>query len=347
MSQRLSRQVKVHLLKAKSAAISAMDGYNRQIAEFKTAQYIVTLSIAWTALFHAIFFKRGINPWYRKDNGIHYKRIDGEPKYWDLSECIRNYYGGNNPPEKANLEFIIKLRNRIEHRDLPELDYSLFGECYASILNFNNLLIDEFGEDHALEACLAISIQYINMKDYTAAQNILLKESTRSIANFIESYRGNLSPEVLNSIKYSFAVYLVPKVIGREKASDVAIQFIKYDEASEEELENLSELNVLIRDKHVPIAHLGHHKPSQVVDKVKNRLPFSFNMHHHTQAWKYFKVRPKSGDSMPERTLSNYCIYDFAHRDYLYTDAWVEKLAKQLIEEEKFLEITGVKPRSN
>ena len=344
MSQRLSRQVKVHLLKAKSAAISAMDGYNRQIAEFKTAQYIVTLSIAWTALFHAIFFKRGINPWYRKDNGIHYKRIDGEPKYWDLSECIRNYYGGNNPPEKANLEFIISLRNKIEHRDLPELDYSLFGECCASILNFNNLLIDEFGEEHALEASLAISIQYINTNDYTTDHTILHNESTRPIANFIENFRGNLLPEVLNSMKYSFSVFMIPKLVGREKAADVAIQFIKYDEASQEQLDNLSELNVLIRDKHIPVAHLTHHKPSQVVDKVKEKLPFHFNMHHHTQAWKHFKVRPEHGDPKPERTLPNYCIYDFAHRDYLYTDAWVEKLAKELLNDSKFKEITGLAP---
>lgn len=345
MSQRLPHQVKVHLLKAKSAAISAMDGYNRQRTEFKTAQYIVTLSIAWTALFHAIFFKRGIKPWYRENNRRHYKRIDGEPKYWDLSECIRNYYGNKDAPERSNLEFIISLRNRIEHRDLPELDHSLFGECYASIINFNDLLINEFGEEHALEACLAISIQYINMKDYPTAHNILRKEPAKSIVNFIEQYRGNLSPEVLNSMKYSFSVFLVPKVVDREKASDVAIHFIKYDEASQEELDSLSELNVLIRDRHVPIAHLGHHKPGKVVEKVKVRLPFRFNMHHHTQAWKHYKVRPENGDPMPERTSPDYCIYDVAHSDYLYTDAWVEKLAKELIEESKFFEVTSIQPK--
>ena len=344
MSQRLSRQVKVHLLKAKSAAISAMDGYNRQIAEFKTAQYIVTLSIAWTALFHAIFFKRGINPWYRKDNGKHYKRIDGEPKYWDLSECIRNYYGGNNPPEKANLEFIIKLRNRIEHRDLPELDYSLFGECYASILNFNNLLIDEFGEEHALEASLAISIQYINTNDYTTAHTILHNESNRSIVNFIENFRGNLLPEVLNSMKYSFSVFMIPKVVGREKAADVAMRFIKYDEASPDELKLLSELNVLIRDKHISILNLGHHKPSEVVAMVNDRIPYCFKMHHHIKAWKFFKVRPKPEDPKPEKTLSDFCVYDTAHCDYLYTDAWVEKLAKELLNDSRFIEITGLAP---
>lgn len=344
MSQRLPRQVKVHLLKAKSAAISAMDGYNRQRTEFKTAQYIVTLSIAWTALFHAIFFKRGINPWYRKDNGRHYMRIDGEPKYWDLSKCIRNYYGNKDAPERSNLEFIISLRNRIEHRDLPELDNSLFGECYASILNFNDLLIDEFGEEHALEACLAISIQYIHMKDYPTAHNFLQKEPAKSIVNFIEQYRGNLSPEVLNSMKYSFSVFLVPKVIGRENAADVAMRFVKYDEASPDELKMLSELNVLIRDKHISILNLGHYKPSEVVAMVNDRIPYCFKMHHHVKAWKFCQVRPKTGDSKPEKTLSDFCVYDSAHRDYLYTDAWVEKLAKELLEDSRFKEITGMTP---
>jgi hypothetical protein len=95
-------------------------------------------------------------------------------------------------------------------------------------------------------------------------------------------------------------------------------------------VERLEKLNVLIREKHIQIANLGLFKPGEVVEKLKGRTPHPVNMSVHTYAWKYYKVRPASGDAHPERTIPEYCLYDSAHGDYLYTQAWVEKLAREL-----------------
>jgi len=46
-------------------------------------------------------------------------------------------------------------------------------------------------------------------------------------------------------MKYSFSVFLVPKVSNRESAADAAIEFVKVDNASPEELDRLGKLNVL------------------------------------------------------------------------------------------------------
>jgi hypothetical protein len=137
---KLSKIVKVNLHKCRSAALAAVEVYNRPGPRFRTAHYLVMITIAWNALFHAIFYNRGKRPWYRKKTsgsrtGIRYQKIDGEPRHWDLSECIRQYWGTVNAPERHNLEFIVGLRNKIEHRDLPELDASLYGECQAALLN--------------------------------------------------------------------------------------------------------------------------------------------------------------------------------------------------------------------
>jgi hypothetical protein len=43
-----------------------MEVYNRPGPRFRTAHYIVLIVMAWTALFHAINFKKGTNPWYKK-----------------------------------------------------------------------------------------------------------------------------------------------------------------------------------------------------------------------------------------------------------------------------------------
>jgi hypothetical protein len=41
----------------------------------------------------------------------------------------RQYFGDKQPAERKNLEFLIGLRNKVEHRLLPELDAALYGEC--------------------------------------------------------------------------------------------------------------------------------------------------------------------------------------------------------------------------
>ncbi len=151
MPRGLPQTVKDNVAKCRSAALAAVEAYNKPGPRFRTAHYLVMISIAWTALFHAIFYKRGRRPWYRKrtsgtGTGIRYQRIDGEPRHWDLAECVSQYYGSQNPPERKNLQFLIGLRNKIEHRHLPELDAALYGECQAALLNLEELLVAQFGQ---------------------------------------------------------------------------------------------------------------------------------------------------------------------------------------------------------
>src|ERR671911_693014 len=94
------------------------------------------------------------NPGTRKrvstPKGDRYVHVDGEPKHWDLSECLRQHYGATNPAERKNLEFLIGLRNKIEHRHLPDLDAGLYGECQAGLLNLEQTIIAEFGAQYAM-----------------------------------------------------------------------------------------------------------------------------------------------------------------------------------------------------
>ena len=65
-----------------------------------------------------------------------------------------------HPAERSNLEFLIGLRNKIEHRQLPELDPALYGECQAALINFDDFITSEFGIRHALSESLAVSLQF-------------------------------------------------------------------------------------------------------------------------------------------------------------------------------------------
>ncbi len=345
MPRGLPKAVKDNLEKCQTAAIAAVEAYNRPGCRFRTAQYLVLIVIAWTAIFHALFYKKGVKPLYKKKNG-RYERVDGDPKHWDLSECLKQHFAGENPPVRKNLEFLIGLRNKIEHRHLPELDPSLYGECQAALLNLEEMLVASFGETYALTDQLAVSLQFSRVipSEKKRAARTLASEVAKSVKEYVETFRGSLSSTVLNSMKYSFNVFLVPRVANRKSAADAAVEFVRVDEASDEELSRLEKLNVLIREKRIPIANLDLLKPSQVVAKINERCPHRVSINAHSDAWRHFEVRPHTGDAHPERCKTEYCIYDEPHGDYLYTNAWVEKCVSAFSSTEQFKLITGREP---
>jgi hypothetical protein len=345
MPRGLPQTVRENIEKSQMAALAAVEAYNRPGKRFRTAQYLVMMIIAWTALFHAIFYRRNIKPWYKGRNG-RFMRVDGDPKHWDLAECLKQYYGGDNSAPRKNLEFLIGLRNKIEHRHLPELDPTLYGECQAALLNLEGMLVSTFGAKYALVDQLAISLQFSTMvpAEKRKAAKALATTNARSVKEYIEQFRGNLPSSVLNSMKYSFNVYLVPKVANRKSAADAAVNFIRVDEASEEELARLEKLNVLIREKKIPIANLDLYKPSQVIAKINESCPYQISLNTHADCWRYFQVRPSAGDLNPERCRSEYCVYDEPHKDYLYTEAWIQKCIEALSNVDRFHEITGREP---
>ena len=351
MPNRLSKITKSHLEKCRMAATAAVDVYNRPGPGFKTALYVVLIVLAWQAFFHAYFYKNGRNPWYhsRTSNtkkGVRYQRIDGEPKHWDLSRCLAEYFGGNQPSVRKNLEFLLGLRNKIEHRHLPDLDPVLYGECQASLMNLEDYLVNEFGIPYGMSDSLAVSLQFsrVSPPEKMRARE-RLSGTAKTVIEYVERFRGGLTDLVLNDIGYSYRVFLIPRVANRKGTANAAIEFVPMNAVTDEEIERLKKLSVLIKEKHIPIANLDLSKPGVVVDIVSANIPFRFNMHHHTMAWKYFRVRPTSTSKSPENTDQSFCVFDKAHSDYLYKKAWIDKLTRELSDRVRFRAITQQDPQ--
>ena len=199
--------------------------------------------IAWTALFHAIFFKRRIKP-YRKESNGRFKMVDGEPKHWKLAECLKAYYGNDTGnPVRKNLEFFIPLRNRIEHRHLPELDANILGECQSMLLNFDEMVALEFGERYCLRESLSFSLQlFPSTQAFAAAAK--QNPAYKPVKDFIENYRSSIAPEVLDSGKYAFKAFLI-QVANHQSAEALPIQFIQYDRLTEEQKQEVNRLPAL------------------------------------------------------------------------------------------------------
>jgi hypothetical protein len=65
----LPRQAKGALEKARDSGTLAVEVYNKPAVKFKSGGYITLMVIAWTSLFHAVFFKRKLKPFSRRKAG--------------------------------------------------------------------------------------------------------------------------------------------------------------------------------------------------------------------------------------------------------------------------------------
>ena len=335
----LPRQAKDALEKARDSALLAVEVYNKPAVKFKSGGYITLMVIAWTSLFHAIFFKRKVKPYYRKESG-RFIKVDGDFKFWELDACLSNFYKADTAnPVRKNLEFFIPLRNRIEHRSMPEIDATIFGECQAKLLNFDEMIEKEFGAKHCIRESLSFALQLFPSAEGLVAA-IQHNPATKQVADFIQQYRSTISAEIAGSGKFAFKAFLI-QVNNHKSENALPVQFVHYDKLPEEQKKQLSTFAVMVKNKEVPVANLDTLRAGDIVKKVQTglgnpqvdrggKMVNRFNLAIHTRCWKKFKARPESGNANPEATNWKYCIYDKRHNDYGYTPAWVDFLVEEL-----------------
>lgn len=341
----VTREARKALEKARDSALLAVEVYNKPAVRFKSGAYISLMVIAWTSLFHAVFFKRKVKPFYR-EKGRRFVRIEGDFKFWQLDECLRVYFKGDEGnPVCKNLEFFIPLRNRIEHRSMPELDAGIFGECQAMLLNFDEVVELEFGTKYCLRESLSFSLQMFPSAN-SLVEAVKRRPGTASVLEFISRYRSTISSDVLVSSRYSFKAFLI-QVANHKSEKALAIQFVHYDKLSEAEREQISHLVAMVKYKELPVVNPHLLKPREVVKRVQLALGDpkhlrggkevnKFNLNIHAACWKKYKIRPAAGSRRPEETDSRYCVYDRLHNDYGYTDAWVTLLTEKLRDSNEF-----------
>jgi hypothetical protein len=152
----------------------------------------------------------------------------------------------------------------------------------------------------------------------------------KDVRSYIDKFETGLDNAVTSSNDYDFRIVLIPQV-GKRSNADLAVQFIDISKLTPEQAEQFEKALVLARDRHVEVANLDRLKPQEVVDRIKVSVP-SFSLQNHTEAWRFFGVRPPSSASGAEKmkTEAKYCVYDRAHKDYTYSEAWVKKLAAAL-----------------
>lgn len=341
-------------------ALLAVEIYNKPKAPFRVESYITHMIMAWTKLLQAHFNQTiGETYFYKEKNG-RYKLIDGERKAWELKTCITKY-GQLSDPVKVNLDFFIKLRNKIEHRtiDKEEIGIMIFGECQSLLYNFENELIKIFGVEYALNESLAYSLQFSRLRTakQVQASKQLLSSEYKEIKDFIEKYRDNIKDDIFRTQEFSIKLIQVPK-IGNTGRNDLAVEFVNWNTLSEEDRDKYDKLTTIVKDRVIKaeVINPGKLKPGKVINKVNEKLTFKFNHTDHKHIQAILAIRPYKefgNDIDPFETNTKYCHYDEAHNDYLYQESWVDFLVanittgqlnkeiwKKTFDEKKYLEIT-------
>ena len=120
-----------------------------------------------------------------------------------------------------------------------------------------------------------------------------------------------------------------------------------YDKLSDDQKKQINQLAAIVKVKQVQVLNLNLMKATEVVKKVQQKLgnpkvlrmgseANKFTLSTHTACWKKYKVRPAYGDPNPHASNPEFCVYDSLHRDYGYTNAWVDFLAEKINDEKEY-----------
>jgi hypothetical protein len=334
----INPQVRSLIEKAHNSALLAVEIYNKPLISYRTEGFIVMMMIAWTGLFHAIFQKQGVSIKYK--NGT-------EEDYLDLGKCIRKYEGQLKKEIEANLTLLIKIRDRIVHRENTKLDDRLFGHCQSCLLNFEELLVSNFGERYQLPNSLAFSLQF--SKKYQPQQLDANKKYRNrhdyKILDFIEEYEKDLfgtEPEIYKSLSYCFRIYMIPKIVKENKA-EAAIEYIRYDSLEPDAIEKFNKAILFIKETRVGGEYFKAGAVCKIVyDRLKNIKGANWKFtasYHHAKCANYFKIREGYKTDNPDNTKKEYCYYDHTFKQYIYTQQWINFLLNKLKNDVLYSEI--------
>ena len=138
------------LAKSRESALAAVRVYNDPDAGFRTETFIVLMVIAWNSLLQGMLERSNVDYYDRDETGAKIT-VGGSEKVLGTWELVQLALGDDEYRKvRANLDFFLGLRNQIAHRYLPALDVAVVGEAQAMLLNFENLLVAQFGEEAAL-----------------------------------------------------------------------------------------------------------------------------------------------------------------------------------------------------
>jgi Protein of unknown function (DUF3644) len=319
----LNRYDDERLIRAREAMILAVQVFNSVGLKFKTEVFTMLANVAWTYLMHEYYSHK-----------LAVKIVNEQGHSMPLSEVIARQDCPLQDGIKKNLNALKILRDKVEHHLLGKADLKWLGMFQACCLNFDRTMCEHFGSKLTLAQDLSFALQFakMNFDHVTHINNYELPEDISAMDALITE---GMTPEQINDTNFQFQVVYTLNAAPKSRAH---LQFVNPDSAEGKKIHN-------VLSKRVAADELYPYKPGKVVKLVAAKTKAGFTSHNHLQAIRKYKVRPKHGSAQPENTDKMYCIYHAAHKDYTYSDAWVEKLVEAVKDAQEFAAIKAVKPK--
>ena len=304
------------LLKAKEAALAAVQIFNSPTITFKSEIFIVLMQIAWTYLLHAYFKEKGVDYRYSDEKNGQRKKFtktdDGDFKYWELSQCLKKIGCQLSDPVKENIRFLITLRNKIEHRMCLETDSLATGRLQACCNNFNDALRDLLGEKQGLEVNLSNSLQFATLAPEQIIEMKNAGDKEVNIAKFISDFDVNLSDEIYADPRFSYRVLLVPRTTNKKGQSDHVIETIQPGSQLAADVNK-----VLLKE-----IEKEQYLPEGIVKIMKDEGFRNFKIRDHTELWKSKSAKD------PKKGYGNFA----AGKHWFWYKNWLEVVRKHCTE---------------
>lgn len=180
---------------------------------------------------------------------------------------------------KNNLEFLIGLRNQVEHRKAAGLDSYLSARYQACALNFNFYLKKLHGEKFGLDQNLALSLQFAEL-DLSQAKIIKDKENLipKEIISYISTFDSKLATPEIESERFAYRLLFVKVLAKRKGQADRVIEFI---DPKSDLAKTISKEYWVKQETEKPKL-----SATQVVKQIRQAGFPQFGMHQHTLFWR-------------------------------------------------------------
>jgi hypothetical protein len=324
---------------ARDSALAALRAWNDPTATFRTQAFSLLFVAAWNALAIAILQKREEEWRELDDKGRPVFTPDGAEKALDTNDLmLRALTHDQNRGIRENVRVWTGIRNSVAHRQLPALDAAVIPWAQAGLLNFENTIASEFGDDWLLASALSVPLQLSGFRDPGVLESLKLLQAALPLD--VQQFLSNISgadPSLAADPTYMLRVAFLPAVPASGRSPDAVAYFVRPGEMPDELAQALDQFVVLPKPFRPPRPNLI---ATQAVEAVQARIPYRFTVNMHTEATYRLKVRasPGSGDS---KVNENYCEYVSSVKRHLYNQAWVDLLVERLATPDEFERTTG------
>lgn len=321
---------------ARQSCLAGLRIWNDPTSTFRAGAFALLFITAWNSLAIALL-DRNAEIWWKDKLGK-----DGERLALDTRDLIAAAFPGDGHTGlRENVEVWLRVRNAVAHRHLPVLDTLMIPYAQAGLLNLENMLTAT-GAEYGLSSALSVPLQLSGFRDPgVLASRRKLQASLPLDVQAILSDAADAAETLLTDPTYILRVAFIPTVPSSGRSPDAVAYFVRPGEVPSELEDVIERYVVLPKPTHGSRPNIA---ASDVMKEVTRRTGFRFHSALHATAARALGAWPATGE--PDRTQDiALAEYITSFKRYLYTQAWIDLLAKELADAERFEEITGKAPK--